>query len=285
MNNNQEKPQKLRSLCYSELKRFKNCPKEFWLRYNRVDEDSVTVETPEAIIGEIVHRVASGQDHPRRVKKLLEKFQAQGILVADNLVELEKQCQSQIKTARSLKKLDSSTKTHTEKTFRYDHKFTNSEGEVVEITLVAKPDRIGHFEEKGKTIPEITELKTTDNPHSSHLKQLLYAALVYSRRRFLEKWQTVATKLVLNYAPKPDAITGVKTGTGVIETSFASQYRLEEYLTNEIEPAIEEINRRMATGAFPANVSPGRCRNCPFAAQCNEYQASLNEQPIQGGHS
>lgn len=284
MDNNQEKHKRLRSLCYSELKRFKNCPKEFWLRYNRVGEESVTVETPEAIIGEIVHRVASGQDHPRRVKKLLEKFQDKGILIADNLVELEKQCQSQIKTARSLKTLDASTKTRSEKKFKYDHTFTNREGVVVDITLVAKPDRIGHFEEKGKTIPEIAELKTTDKPHSSHLKQLLFAALVYSRHRYLDRWLSVAVKLVLNYAPKPDAATGAKNGPGATETRFASQYRLEEFLKNEIEPAIEEINRRMKTEDFPANVT-GRCRNCPFAVQCDEYQASFTEQPIQGGQS
>ncbi len=228
------KRRKLRSLCYSELKRFTSCPKEFWLRYNRVDEELVTVETREAAKGEAVHRVLSGQDHPRRVKKILEKFQAEGKLPPDiDLVELEKECQSTIKIARSQKKSDLSPKTKTEKKFFYNDSFVSKRtGEMNECTLVTKPDRLGEFEEKGKIIPEIIELKTTDKPHSSHFKQLLFAALVYSRHNLRDNWLSGPIRLVLNYAARLNQP----------EVRFAGQYRLEEYLEKEVRPVIEEIN-------------------------------------------
>ncbi len=273
MNTDQpRKRRKLRSLCYSELKRFTSCPKQFWLRYNRVDEESVTVETPEAAKGEVVHRVLSGQDHPRRVKKILEKFQAEGILPPEtDLVAMEKDCHSVIKIAQEQKKADLSPKTKTEKLFFYNFSFMSKRtGAKDECTLVTKPDRLGEFEEKGKIIPEIIELKTSDKPHSSHLKQLLFAAIVYSRHNLRDKWLSGPVRLVINYASKLIQP----------EIRFAGQYRLEEYLEKEVQPVIEEINERMETEDFPANVIPGRCKSCPFAAQCDEYQTSLTQDSI-----
>ncbi len=274
MDANKYRRQKLRSLSYSDMKRFSECPKQFWLRYNRVGEDTVRVETREATIGDIVHRVLSGQDHPKRVKKLLEKQVKEGALVTDNLVEMEKECHARIKAARNLKKSDVSENSKTEKKFYYTDNFKNRiTGEKDQCTLVSKPDRIGEYVENFKVFPEIVEIKN-GKPRRSHVEQLLFAALVYSRHNQREKWHTRAIRLVINYVSLLQESSTV---------TFATQHRLEEFFNTRVSPVIEEINNRIPAGDFPAQVEGWKCNGCPFAAECEEFQSSLNQN--QGGHS
>lgn len=214
-------PQKLKSICYSDLKAFRRSFDEFLNRLQGIEEERSDENKVKSIVGDITHKVLAGEASTSKVRKLVLKALEEEQLSFDNSATqgIEKTIIQNVKTGKALKKqqevdTEGSTKQKNENKFYWLEPLTNCK-------LVAKPDSWRWIKDPktGKEALEISENKTGE-PRNCDRFQLMFAAIVLSKH--------------LNYSgPVYLSIRYTKCDQTI--SKWCNQFRLAEELENIIQ--------------------------------------------------
>ena len=248
-----------RSLSFSDLWTFLECPKEYLARLQRKKQK----RTKEQVVGNATHAIA--EQHGEQTEEVRT-------LIAEELAQLPEaereetlvRIQQVAANAQAMAELDGEDDDDTDRESVYKWVF-----EAIGWTLCAKPDKVDFVTEDGRQIMEITDYKSGSShefheadgsisyrPKRKHKDQIYFFAMVVS----LALGWTGPIRLRIRY-------WGNKAEC---KPMYYSHRRTQEQL-NEVAGYISRIESFVSAQEFPTR--PGFwCKHCPLEATCEANQ-------------
>lgn len=257
-----------RSLSFSDLWTFLECPQEYLARIQRKKQK----RTKEQVVGDATHAIAEQHgEQTAEIRAFIEQEIA--LLPLEERDETLKRIELVSANAQQMAELDEEDDEDTDRESVYRWIFA-----AVGWMLCAKPDKVDYVFEDGRQIMEITDYKSGSSheyfdgqtgsrvyrPKRKHKEQIFFFAMVVS---LAENW-TGPIRLRIRY-------WGNKAECQPI---WYSHRRTQERL-QELAQHISRIESYLVSQKFPSK--PGFwCKDCPLAATC---EAGKQAQSLRSG--
>ena len=252
-----------RSLSFSDLWTFLECPEEYLARLQRKKQK----RSKEQVVGDATHAIA--EQHGKKTAEIREFIRHElALLPAEQREETLKAIEVVAANAQEMAEHDEEDDDETDRESVHRWLF-----ERLGWTLCAKPDKVDFVMEGGRQIMEITDYKsgksheyydsvsgkTVYRPKRKHKEQIYFFALVVG---LAMNWTGPIRLRIRYWGNKAEC-----------EPMWFSHRRTQEAL-EEIAGHIAKIESYLAAKKFPTR-SGFWCKDCPLLANCKAGQTEL----------
>lgn len=243
-----------RSLSFSDLWTFLECPQEFLARLQRKKQK----RTKEQVVGDATHALAEQNgEQTEEIRQFIAKEIA--LLPEQEREETLEKIQLVSANAQAMAEEDPEDDDETDRESVYRFLY-----ESIGWTLCAKPDKVDYVFERGKQIMEITDYKSGSSheylengelryrPKRKHKEQIYFFAMVVS---LALGWNGPIRLRIRYWGNKAEC-----------PPMYYSHYRTDEQLY-QLSLQIKRIQTYLEAREFPTK--PGFwCKDCPLSLSC-----------------